>query len=120
MKILLTGGAGYIGSPVLLCCLEAGFDFQVLDDSSNSTPEALARVEVKPLPWRVAPRGRCVAVLGKCIARCGRVRMARVWGLCWLTIGASKRTTPTDTTKEYLGHLQLSFLNSAQSKQSFG
>lgn len=45
MKILLTGGAGYIGSHVLLCCLEAGHEAVVLDDFSNSSPDALARVE---------------------------------------------------------------------------
>jgi UDP-glucose 4-epimerase len=45
MKILLTGGAGYIGSHVLLSCLEAGHDAVVLDDFSNSTREALIRVE---------------------------------------------------------------------------
>ena len=45
MKILLTGGAGFIGSHVLLCCLEAGHDVVVLDDFSNSSPHALKRVE---------------------------------------------------------------------------
>ena len=45
MTILLTGGAGYIGSHVLLCCLQAGHRVTVLDDFSNSAPEALARVE---------------------------------------------------------------------------
>lgn len=45
MKILLTGGAGYIGSHVLLCCLQAGHDVCVLDNFSNSSPEAIARVE---------------------------------------------------------------------------
>lgn len=45
MKILLTGGAGYIGSHVLLCCLEAGYDVCVLDNFSNSSPKAIARVE---------------------------------------------------------------------------
>lgn len=45
MRILLTGGAGYIGSHVLLACLEAGHQVVVLDDFSNSSPEALTRVE---------------------------------------------------------------------------
>lgn len=45
MTILLTGGAGYIGSHVLLCCLEAGHEVVVLDDFSNSSPEALTRVQ---------------------------------------------------------------------------
>lgn len=54
MNILLTGGAGYIGSHVLLCCIEAGHEITVLDNFSNSSPEALARVE--------ALTGRQVAV----------------------------------------------------------
>ncbi len=45
MKILLAGRAGYSGSHVMLCCLEAGHEVEVLDDFSNSSPEALARVE---------------------------------------------------------------------------
>ncbi|MCL7466644.1 UDP-glucose 4-epimerase GalE [Phaeovulum sp. NW3] len=45
MTILLTGGAGYIGSHVLLCCLEAGHAVVVLDDFSNGSPEALTRVQ---------------------------------------------------------------------------
>lgn len=45
MKVLLTGGAGYIGSHVLLRCLEEGHEVIVLDDFSNSSPEAIARVE---------------------------------------------------------------------------
>lgn len=45
MTLLLTGGAGYIGSHVLLCCLEAGHKVVVLDDFSNSSPEALRRVQ---------------------------------------------------------------------------
>ena len=45
MKLLLTGGAGYIGSHVLLCCLQAGHDVCVLDNFSNSSPKAIERVE---------------------------------------------------------------------------
>lgn len=45
MKILLTGGAGYIGSHVLVCCLEAGHEIVVLDNFSNSSPEAISRLE---------------------------------------------------------------------------
>jgi UDP-glucose 4-epimerase len=45
MKILVTGGAGYIGSHVVLCCLQAGHEVTVLDDLSNASPIALRRVE---------------------------------------------------------------------------
>lgn len=44
-KILLTGGAGYIGAHTCVELLNAGYDIVVADDYSNSTPEALARVK---------------------------------------------------------------------------
>ncbi len=42
--ILVTGGAGYIGSHTCLELLNAGDDVTVLDNFCNSQPEALARV----------------------------------------------------------------------------
>ena len=44
-KILVTGGAGYIGSHTTLALLEAGFEVVVLDNLCNSSPESLLRVE---------------------------------------------------------------------------
>lgn len=44
MRILLTGGAGYIGSHVLLSCIEAGHEVEVLDNLENGSPEAVVRV----------------------------------------------------------------------------
>ena len=35
-RILLTGGAGYIGSHVAVELLESGFDIVIADDFSNS------------------------------------------------------------------------------------
>jgi UDP-glucose 4-epimerase len=43
--ILVTGGAGYIGSHATLSLLQAGFDVVVLDNLSNSSVESLSRVE---------------------------------------------------------------------------
>lgn len=43
-KILVTGGAGYIGSHTTLALLEAGFDVVVLDNLCNSSVESLNRV----------------------------------------------------------------------------
>lgn len=43
--ILVTGGAGYIGSHTCVELLNAGFDVVVVDDLSNSSLEALRRVE---------------------------------------------------------------------------
>ncbi|MDQ0663754.1 UDP-glucose 4-epimerase [Arthrobacter ulcerisalmonis] len=45
MKILVTGGAGYIGSHTTLCLLEQGHDVVVVDNLMNSSPESLRRVE---------------------------------------------------------------------------
>ncbi|WP_458525667.1 UDP-glucose 4-epimerase GalE [Onishia taeanensis] len=45
MKILVTGGAGYIGSHTLVELLEAGHEVVVLDNLCNGAREALARVE---------------------------------------------------------------------------
>jgi UDP-glucose 4-epimerase len=45
MNILVTGGAGYIGSHTCVELLNAGFDVTVFDNFCNSHPEALARVE---------------------------------------------------------------------------
>ncbi|HDL7929326.1 TPA: UDP-glucose 4-epimerase GalE [Yersinia enterocolitica] len=44
MTILVTGGAGYIGSHTVLALLENDHDVIVVDNLSNSSAEALARV----------------------------------------------------------------------------
>lgn len=44
-KILVTGGAGYIGTHTCVVLLEAGLDVVVVDNLSNSSQEALRRVE---------------------------------------------------------------------------
>ena len=44
MTILVTGGAGYIGSHTVLSLLEAGFDVVVLDNLCNGSAESLSRV----------------------------------------------------------------------------
>lgn len=44
MRVLATGGAGYIGSHTLIELLEAGHEVYVVDDLSNSSLEALNRV----------------------------------------------------------------------------
>lgn len=45
MKILVTGGAGYIGSHTCVELLQAGYDVVVIDNLYNSSQEALNRVE---------------------------------------------------------------------------
>ena len=45
MSILITGGAGYIGSHTCVELLEAGYDIVVIDNYVNSCSEALERVK---------------------------------------------------------------------------
>ncbi|MFN2142762.1 MAG: UDP-glucose 4-epimerase GalE [Candidatus Promineifilaceae bacterium] len=45
MRILVTGGAGYIGSHTTLELLNAGYDVVIVDNLSNSKPESLRRVQ---------------------------------------------------------------------------
>ena len=44
MNVLLTGGAGYIGSHTAVECLAAGHEVVVFDNLSNSSPKSLERV----------------------------------------------------------------------------
>ena len=43
--ILVTGGAGYIGTHTCVELLNAGFDVVVIDNFCNSKPEAIQRVQ---------------------------------------------------------------------------
>ena len=45
MNILVTGGAGYIGSHTYVALLEAGYTPVILDNFANSYPEVLNRLE---------------------------------------------------------------------------
>ena len=45
MKILVTGGAGYIGSHTLVELLQKGYETVVIDNFSNSSPKSIQRVE---------------------------------------------------------------------------
>jgi len=46
MNILVTGGAGYIGSHTVLALIERGHTVIVLDNFSNSSPKVMARLEL--------------------------------------------------------------------------
>lgn len=45
MKILVTGGAGYIGSHTVVLLIEAGYEVIVFDNFSNASKESIKRVE---------------------------------------------------------------------------
>ena len=42
--ILVTGGAGFIGSHTCVELLDAGYDIAIIDNFSNSKPESLNRI----------------------------------------------------------------------------
>ena len=44
MSILVTGGAGFIGSHTAVELLNAGYDIVVVDNYMNSSPKALERI----------------------------------------------------------------------------
>ncbi|PTU33290.1 UDP-glucose 4-epimerase GalE [Stenotrophobium rhamnosiphilum] len=55
-RVLVTGGAGYIGSHTLVELSERGYELFVLDDFSNSTPrslDAVAKITGKKIPYKV-------------------------------------------------------------------
>ena len=57
MAILVTGGAGFIGSHTCVVLQEAGYEIVVVDNFSNSKPEALRRVKTisgKDFPFYVS------------------------------------------------------------------
>lgn len=45
MKILVTGGAGFIGSHTTVELLQAGYEVVIIDDFSNSRPDVLDSIE---------------------------------------------------------------------------
>ena len=51
-QLLITGGAGFIGSHTCLVLLEAGHQLVVLDNFANSSPESLRRVQELAGPSR--------------------------------------------------------------------
>ena len=55
--ILVTGGAGFIGSHTCVELLDHGYEVVVVDDHSNSSPRALDRVAEDRRPSADRPRG---------------------------------------------------------------
>ena len=45
MKVLVTGGTGYIGSHICVELIQAGHEVIVIDDLSNSKPEVLGYIK---------------------------------------------------------------------------
>lgn len=72
--ILVTGGAGYIGSHTCLELLERGYEITVIDNLDNANPESLKRVErlsgksIKLIVQDVRDRDRLKAVFSETVS----------------------------------------------------
>ena len=44
MSVLLTGGAGFIGSNTAVEMIHAGYDVIIADDLSNASPKVIDRI----------------------------------------------------------------------------
>ena len=64
MAILVSGGAGYIGSHTCVELLAAGYDIVVADNYYNSCPEALARGHVAAIKKLEEKPGLFICNLG--------------------------------------------------------
>src|SRR5262245_49057665 len=81
--IMLTGGAGYIGSHVCIALLEAGLDVVVVDNLSNSHRTCLERVQSicgRTLVFRHADI-RNEAVIYETLRACGVTAVIHLAGL---------------------------------------
>ena len=71
MKVLLTGGAGYIGSHTAVEMIAAGYDIVIADNFDNSSPKVIDRIEtitgVRPTLYEldVADRDAVSAMFAK-------------------------------------------------------
>ena len=59
MRILVTGGAGYIGSHTVLELLDAGYDVLIADNFVNSKPAALERLRTLTTQRGLYTSDRC-------------------------------------------------------------
>ena len=57
MKILVTGGAGFIGSHTVVELQNAGHDVVIVDNLCNSSRKSLARVKTGPMLEMVVRMG---------------------------------------------------------------
>ena len=76
MSILITGGAGFIGSHTCVEMLNSGYDVVVVDNLDNSSSESLDRVEkitgkkVKFLPRTALRRLSILPVSRRSVNQC--------------------------------------------------
>ena len=86
LQLLITGGAGFIGSHTCLSLLEAGHGLVVLDNFANSSPEALRRVQELAGPQAAA-----------------RLQLIRGDIRCREDVAQAFRTVPIDAVLHFAG-----------------
>ena len=101
MNILVTGGAGYIGSHTLIELYKAGHTAVVVDNLSNSNPESLRRVAeiigVGEIPFHQIDirdrEGLERLFAGHRFDACIHFAGPRPWARAWRSRGNTTRTT---------------------------
>lgn len=68
MRILLTGGAGYIGSHTAVALSAAGHEIVCFDNLSNSRAEVIDRLETITCGFR-GDRARCSDLIARGVPR---------------------------------------------------
>ena len=76
MRVLVTGGAGYIGSHTCVELLDAGHDVVVVDNLSNSKEESLRRVS--EITGREPTSDRSICSIATGSTPCSEVRVDAV------------------------------------------
>ena len=82
MTILVTGGAGYIGSHTVVELQNAGYDVVVMDNLVNASKKVIGRLEAitgKKVPFKPGWRKGSAY----CLYREGQIRANSGNGLCW-------------------------------------
>lgn len=105
--IMLTGGAGYIGSHVCIALLDAGFDVVAVDNLSNSNEVSLERVQSicgRSLDFRHADI-RDAAAIYDILRCCGVTAVVHLAGL--KAVGESNVQPMTYYENNVLGTMRL-------------
>ena len=108
MSILVSGGAGYIGSHTCVELIQAGYDIVVADNLSNSCEESIRRVEQitgKTVPFlkaELCDPEEARKVFEKTLQRSFFKHTGRTWAGAATSTAASTTTTAAGPSSGYI------------------